>query len=73
LGAPVEVDGPGYGYEGKDFSDFWYFEGGLDGELVVNYSDAEGDDSGCGWNNVLRAGTIVEHAAPAHAASRGPR
>jgi hypothetical protein len=35
-GNSFEAEGGGYCYEGEDFTDWWSFEGGLDGHLVVS-------------------------------------
>ena len=47
-GKPLRVRGKGYYYEGEFFWDYWTFEGGLQGELTVNYG-RDGDDSGVAW------------------------
>ena len=54
-GNPLEKEGDGYTYEGEDFSDFWSFEGGLDGELEVTY-----DDGGVGFIGTLSECEIAE-------------
>lgn len=38
-GHPLDRRGSNYGYEGKVFSTWWEFEGGLQGELKVSYSN----------------------------------
>jgi hypothetical protein len=56
-GEGLSVDGPGYGYEGEWFQDYWTFDSGLDGDLVVSY----GDDGGTGWIGKLSSASITEH------------
>jgi hypothetical protein len=55
-GHPLRIRGKGYGYEGEFFWDYWYFGGGLDGELTVSY----GDDGGSGFVGILRDAKITE-------------
>ncbi len=40
--------GEGYVYEGEAYSDVWWFEGGMDGEVEVTY-----DDGGTGFSGNL--------------------
>jgi hypothetical protein len=47
----LERRGPNYGYEGKVFSTWWEFEGGLDGDLTVSYSNRH--DSAIGFRQSL--------------------
>ena len=56
-GAPLQIRGEGYHYEGEFFWDYWSFAGGLDGSLVVSY----GDDGGQGFIGNLSAAGIEEH------------
>ena len=46
-----ERRGPNYGYEGKGFSTCWDFDGGLDGNLTVSYSNRH--DSAIGFRQSL--------------------
>jgi hypothetical protein len=48
--------GDGYDYEGEFFQDYWDLEGGLDGKLLVTYSD-----SGVGFDGRLRDAQIEEY------------
>ena len=43
-GKEFSKDGEGYGYEGEEYFDLWWFEGGLDGDVEVTY-----DDGGTGF------------------------
>lgn len=47
-GKEFSKSGEGYAYEGEEFSDFWWFEGGLDGRVEVSY-----DDGGTGFEGKL--------------------
>ncbi len=55
-GKPFSKDGEGYGYDGEDFQDWWSFEGGMEGKVVVSY----GDDGGEGFNGRLSDCEIQE-------------
>jgi hypothetical protein len=46
-----ERRGPNYGYEGKVYSTRWEFDGGLDGDLTVSYSNRH--DSAIGFRQNL--------------------
>ncbi len=46
----MSIRGKGYYYEGSFFWDYWYFGGGLDGDLIVTY----GDDGGTGFDGELK-------------------
>jgi hypothetical protein len=50
-GQSLERRGPNYGYEGKVFSTWWEFDGGLDGDLTVSYSNRH--DSAIGFRQSL--------------------
>jgi hypothetical protein len=50
-GHSLERRGPNYGYEGKVFNTWWEFEGGLDGDLTVSYSNRH--DSAIGFRQSL--------------------
>jgi hypothetical protein len=41
------VEGPGYFYEGKHFSDSWSFDGGYQGGLVVSYGNDGAEGVSC--------------------------
>lgn len=48
-GETMTIRGRGYRYEGDFFWDYWDFEGGLDGSLIVRYgSPRDHDYSGQG-------------------------
>lgn len=47
----LERRGPNYGYDGKVFNTWWEFEGGLDGDLTVSYSNRH--DSAIGFRQSL--------------------
>jgi hypothetical protein len=38
-GKSLEKEGEGYSYDGEEFQDYWSFEGGIDGNVVVSYND----------------------------------
>jgi hypothetical protein len=54
-GKPFEKEGEGYSYEGKNFQDYWYFNGGCDSDVVVTY-----DDGGTGFEGTLDECEIEE-------------
>ena len=54
-GKPLQISGKGYYYEGDFYQDFWNFEGGLDGGLLVTYTDC-----GVGFDGILREAEIEE-------------
>lgn len=56
-GKPLNIRGKGYYYEGEFFWDYWYFGGGLDGSLRVDY----GEDGGCGFEGTLSDALILEN------------
>jgi hypothetical protein len=58
-GEELVICGDGYDYEGEVFDDFWHFTGGLEGDLIVTYSNA-GDDSGTGFDGKLRDAHITD-------------
>ena len=43
-GIEFSKDSESYSYEGEEYSDFCWFEGGIDGEVLVTY-----DDGGTGF------------------------
>lgn len=47
-GNPYEDIGEGYSYDGEEFEDYWAFEGGINGNVVVSY-----DDGGVGYDGPL--------------------
>lgn len=53
-GRTLQIRGRGYYYEGEFFRDHWYFEGGLEGALVVYY----GEDGGTGFDGRLSDANI---------------
>ena len=53
----LERRGPNYGYEGKVFNTWWEFEGGLDGDLTVSYSNRH--DSAIGFRQSLSNATAT--------------
>ena len=55
-GKSLSIRGSGYYYEGEFFWDYWYFGGGMDGDLVVSY----GEGGGTGFVGRLRDADIVE-------------
>ena len=54
-GKPVGIRGKGYYYEGEFFRDYWNFDGGLEGSLVVTYTGG-----GEGYSGPLSGATIEE-------------
>jgi hypothetical protein len=54
-GQSLELEGEGYSYEGEDFQDYWFFAGGLEGNVIVTY-----DDGGVGFEGILRDCDIEE-------------
>jgi hypothetical protein len=52
-----ERRGPNYGYEGKVYSTRWEFNGGLDGDLTVSYSNRH--DSAIGFRQSLSNATAT--------------
>jgi hypothetical protein len=54
-GEAFDDAGQGFSYEGEDFQDWWYFSGGLKGELRVTY-----DDDGEGFCGTLEEAEIEE-------------
>jgi hypothetical protein len=48
-GEELSFDGPGYDYEGGEYSDYWRFKGGVGGELKVYYSGDEEGSEGEGY------------------------
>jgi hypothetical protein len=57
-GKPLEIRGKGYHYEGEFFSDYWTFDGGISGGLLVRYG-TDGAD-GDGFIGTLDDATITE-------------
>ena len=49
--------GPPYGYEGKVFTTWWEFDGGLEGDLEVSYSNNH--ESAIGFRESLRNATAT--------------
>jgi hypothetical protein len=58
-GKPLKIRGKGYYYEGEFFWDYWSFEGGFEGSLLVSY----GQDGGVGFEGKLRDASIQEQSA----------
>jgi hypothetical protein len=56
-GKPLKIRGEGYSYEGEFFWDYWTFEGGLSGKLLVEY----GEDGGVGFDGEVCDASIEEH------------
>lgn len=48
-GRPLQVRGKGFRYEGAFYQDYWYFAGGTEGDLRVQY----GEDGGVGFEGKL--------------------
>jgi hypothetical protein len=55
-GKVLQIRGRGYYYEGEFFRDYWYFEGGHEGALVVHIGDG-----GTGFDGRLNDAEIQEH------------
>ena len=55
-GKSLSIRGKGYPYEGEFFWDYWHFDGGLTGELIVTY----GNDGGTGFIGNLSDSMIEE-------------
>lgn len=55
-GKPLAIRGKGYRYEGEFFWDYWEFDGGRDGALLVTY----GKDGGTGFGGKLSDALIEE-------------
>lgn len=55
-GQSLRIRGDGYYYEGDFFWDYWFFGGGLDGILQVDY----GEDGATGFVGKLRD-ALIEH------------
>jgi hypothetical protein len=47
--------GKGYYYDGEKFYDDWWFEGGIDGEVIVTYGDG-----GTGYEGTLSDEEIIK-------------
>jgi hypothetical protein len=58
-GKTLHIRGRGYYYEGEFFRDYCYFEGGLEGALIVYY----GDDGATGFQGKLSDADIQEQFA----------
>jgi hypothetical protein len=56
-GKPLHLRGKGYHYDGELFRDYWSFEGGLEGTLVVTYGE---EDPGTGFDGRLADARIEE-------------
>ena len=65
-GKPLRIRGKGYLYEAEFFWDYWNFEGGMTGELVVEYGNGSG--TGTGFIGLLRDADIVESVSEAECA-----
>jgi hypothetical protein len=66
-GNTLQIRGGGYYYEGEFFRDYWYFEGGLEGALVVYYGSG-----GTGFDGRLNDGDIQEHSVSKSKKNRKP-
>jgi hypothetical protein len=58
-GKELYIRGKGYHYEGEFFWDYWYFGGGLGGDLVLYYGN-HGDYSATGFDGKLEDAKITE-------------
>ena len=67
-GKALQIRGRGYYYEGEFFRDYWHFEGGLDGALVVYY----GEDGATGYDGKASGADIEEHSVSKPKKSRKP-
>jgi len=56
-GKTLQIRGKGYYCEGEFFRDYWHFEGGRGGALVMSYGDG-----GTGFDGKLSDAEIQEHA-----------
>jgi hypothetical protein len=55
----VTIRGDGYLYEGEFYWDYWHFEGGIDGKLMVTYSSSkESWDVGVGFDGTAREALV---------------
>jgi hypothetical protein len=60
-GESLAIRGKGYRYEGEFFWDYWYFSGGIDGELIVCFgSPKDGDYSGQGFIGTARVAITAQ-------------
>jgi hypothetical protein len=57
-GKKLGIEGSGYFYEGKHFNDYWHFEGGYQGGLIVSYGDDGAEGVCCRLCNAV----IIEFA-----------
>ena len=54
-GQEFSKEGKGYHYEGEKFYDYWWFKGGIDGEVKVTYGEEE-----CGYEGNLSDEEIIK-------------